>query len=150
MKVFRLERELFLPRARAEIFPFFAAAENLERLTPEFLKFQIVTPVPVEMRAGARIEYRLKVHGVPIRWLTEIEAWDPPHRFVDVQLRGPYRRWHHTHTFEERDGGTLCRDVVEYAPMGGALVNALFVRRDVENIFRYRRERLLEIFAAVG
>jgi hypothetical protein len=86
------------------------------------------------------------LHGFPIRWRTEITAWDPPHRFIDVQLRGPYTLWHHAHTFEERDGGTLCLDHVRYRPRGGALVNWLFVRRDVERIFQYRQQRMLELF----
>jgi ligand-binding SRPBCC domain-containing protein len=86
------------------------------------------------------------VHGIPICWRTEIAEWQPPHRFVDVQLRGPYRLWHHTHTFEERDGGTLCGDHVRYRPHGGALMHWLFVHRDVERIFQYRQQRLKESF----
>jgi ligand-binding SRPBCC domain-containing protein len=138
--------ELWLPRPRAEVFPFFAEARNLEKITPPWLKFEVITPAPIEMRPGALIDYRIRVHGLPIRWRTEIEEWDPPHRFVDVQLRGPYTLWHHTHTFLERDGGTLCRDEVRYRPRGGAIINRLFVQRDVEQIFLYRQKRLREIF----
>jgi ligand-binding SRPBCC domain-containing protein len=98
------------------------------------------------MRAGTLIDYRIRVHGIPIRWRTEIAVWQPPSRFVDVQLRGPYTLWHHTHTFETRDGGTLCADQVRYRPRGGALVNWLFVRRDVQRIFRYRQQRMHELF----
>jgi len=98
------------------------------------------------MRPGTLIDYRIKIHGIPIRWRTEITEWDPPLRFVDVQLSGPYTLWHHVHTFIEHDGGTLCRDEVRYRPRGGALMNWLFVRGDVERIFRYRQERLLEVF----
>jgi hypothetical protein len=98
------------------------------------------------MRAGAEIDYRLRVHGLPIRWRTRIESWQPERRFVDVQLRGPYRLWHHTHEFEEVAGGTLCRDVVRYAVPGGRLVERLFVRRDVERIFEFRRRALIELF----
>lgn len=146
MKTFLYTSELWLPQTRDKVFPFFAEARNLEQLTPPFLQFEVLTPAPITMRGGALIDYQLRVHGFPIRWRTEITEWDPPHRFVDQQLRGPYHMWHHTHTFVERDGGTLCRDEVVYRPRGGTLVNWLFVRRDVERIFAYRRERLLEIF----
>lgn len=137
---------VWLPRPRAEVFPFFAEARNLESLTPPWLRFEVLTPEPIVMRPGTLIDYRIRVHGVPIRWRTEIAEWRPPQRFVDVQLRGPYTLWHHTHTFEERDGGTLCRDVVRYRPIGGALMNWLFVRRDVERIFAYRSRRMTELF----
>jgi ligand-binding SRPBCC domain-containing protein len=146
MTPFEFNAELWLPRPREEVFPFFAEARNLEQLTPPFLKFEVLTPAPIVMRSGLIIDYRLKVHGVPIRWKTEILDWEPPHRFVDTQLKGPYKLWHHTHTFEERDGGTLCRDVVLYWPLGGALMNWLFVRRDVEQIFEFRRKTLLARF----
>jgi len=108
------------------VFPFFAEARNLETLTPPWLKFEVLTPAPIVMRPGTLIDYRIRVHGLPIRWRTEITAWDPPHRFVDVQLHGPYTLWHHTHTFEERDGGTLCLDHVRYCRARGA--NQLAVR----------------------
>jgi ligand-binding SRPBCC domain-containing protein len=145
---FTLKTELWLPRPRSEVFPFFAEARNLEELTPPFLNFTVLTPPPIEMRAGLLIDYRLKVHGLPVYWRTEILDWEPPHRFVDTQLRGPYWLWHHTHTFEEKDGGTLCGDLVRYRPIGGALMNWLFVRRDVENIFAYRTKVLLAKFGS--
>ena len=100
------------------------------------------------MQPGALIDYRIRVHALPIRWRTEITEWDPPHRFVDVQLRGPYTLWHHTHMFDEKGGGTLCIDKVNYRPRGGAIINRLFVRKDVQRIFAYRRKRLLELFPA--
>ncbi len=143
-----LEPALWLPRPRAEVFPFFADARNLEDLTPPWLHFEILTPLPIPMRAGALIDYRLRVHGVPLRWRTRIEVWDPPAGFVDVQVRGPYRLWHHTHRFEEQDGGTLCVDRVRYWPRGGAWVNRLFVRRDVARIFAYRARVLHQRFGA--
>lgn len=148
MNEFTLRFELWLPRPRNEIFPFFAEARNLETLTPSWLKFEVLTPAPIEMRPGALIDYRIRVHGIPIRWRTEISEWQAPHRFVDRQLKGPYTLWHHTHTFEERDGGTLCLDDVRYRPRGGALVNWLFVRRDVDRIFRFRQQRLRELFGS--
>ncbi len=146
MREYIFHAELFLAHPREEVFPFFAQASNLEILTPPWINFQVLTPEPIVMRAGLLIDYRIKVHGLPIRWKTEIAEWSPPHRFIDTQLRGPYRLWHHTHTFEERDGGTLCTDHVRYHPWGGALIHTLFVRRDVERIFAYRQKKLLELF----
>lgn len=146
MTVHRFEMEQWLPRPRTEVFPFFADAANLQAITPPWLDFKVVTPGPVTMRPGALIDYRLKLRGIPIGWRTEISVWEPPFRFVDRQLKGPYRQWIHEHTFEEKDGGTLCRDQVDYAVLGGALVNRFFVRRDVETIFAYRREKLDRMF----
>jgi ligand-binding SRPBCC domain-containing protein len=146
MRLFTFTAELWLPHAPAEIFPFFGDARNLQAITPAWLDFQIVTPGPITMQAGTLIDYRLRVHGVPLRWRTRINAWEPPHRFVDEQLRGPYRQWLHEHTFVAQNGGTLARDVVRYAVPGGALVNWLFVRRDVERIFAHRQAKLRERF----
>jgi ligand-binding SRPBCC domain-containing protein len=146
MSEFTFNAELWLPRPREEIFPFFSEARNLERLTPPWLKFEVLTPAPIPMQSGTLIDYRIRIHGIPVRWRTEIIEWDPPYRFVDVQLGGPYTLWHHTHTFIERDDGTLCRDQVRYRPRGGALVNRLFVRRDIEKIFHYRQQQLTALF----
>jgi ligand-binding SRPBCC domain-containing protein len=144
-----LERALFIPKPRAEVFAFFAEAANLERITPSFLKFHILTPGPIPMRAGTLIDYQLRLHGVPLRWRTLIESFDPISSFTDVQLKGPYRRWHHHHTFEDAPGGTLMRDRVDY-DLGfgwiGNIVHALFVRRSVEQIFDYRNKTIMEIF----
>ena len=148
MKEFILSTEQWLPCPRDKLFPFFADAFNLEQITPPWLNFQVITPAPIVMRVGALIEYRIRIHGIPVGWRTEIVEWNPPYGFVDQQLSGPYRLWHHRHTFEEKDGGTLCLDYVRYHPIGGALMNALFVRRDVEKIFAYRRERLSALFGA--
>ncbi len=144
----KLETAVWLPRPVGEVFPFFADARNLEKLTPPWLRFSVLTPGPIEMRAGAIIDYKLRVRGIPLRWQSEITAWEPPHRFVDEQRRGPYRHWHHEHVFEERDGGTLARDRVDYGVFGGALVERLFVRRDVTKIFAYRRDALLSLFGS--
>ena len=146
MKIFSLETELWLPRPRAEVFSFFANAHNLESLTPPWLKFEVVTPAPIAMRPGTLIDYRIRIHGVPVRWRTEITGWQPPCEFVDEQLHGPYRLWQHTHVFEESAGGTQCIDQVRYCPRGGALMNWLFVRRDVAKIFAYRTQQLMKIF----
>lgn len=140
------ETELWLPVTREKVFPFFADAHNLEIITPPWLNFEILPLGEIPMRVGALIDYQIRIHGIPVRWRTEIADWNPPHSFVDQQLRGPYRLWRHTHTFTEKNGGTLCGDRVEYAVPGGALVNKLFVRRDVEKIFAYRAEALKKQF----
>ena len=142
------ETELWLPVPRENIFPFFADARNLEVITPPWLNFKILTPGEIPMRVGVLIDYQIRIHGFPVCWRTRIADWNPPVSFVDEQLRGPYRLWHHTHTFVEKDGGTLCKDRVEYAVPGGALVNKFFVRRDVEKIFAYRAEALKKHFSA--
>ena len=143
-----LESSCFLDYPIDEVFSFFQDAHNLEALTPDFLKFEVLTPKPVEMRTGALIDYRIRLRGIPLRWRTEITDWNPPHSFVDQQLRGPYRQWHHTHEFVAQDGGTLCTDRVRYRVFGGALIQRLFVRSDVDRIFRYRLERMRELFPA--
>lgn len=145
VRLHRLEREQFLPRPPDEAFEFFSDAHNLEAITPPSLRFRIVTPGPIEMREGTLIEYRLRLRGLPLRWLTRIDAWEPGRRFVDRQLHGPYRVWHHTHSFEPAGGGTMMRDVVRYAlPLGavGGLVNLLAVRRELDHIFDFRREAI--------
>ena len=147
MRAHLLTREQVLPGRPQDVFPFFASARNLEAITPPWLGFHVVTPEPIAMAAGTEIAYRLRLHGVPVRWLTRIEAWEPPVRFVDVQLRGPYRLWHHTHEFapDPRDPGrTLMRDTVRYRlPLGplGALARPL-VARDLRRIFDHRAERV--------
>src|SRR3954462_4588016 len=137
-----LRREQLLPGSPDDVFPFFADAGNLEAITPPSLAFSLTTPRPIAMQVGTIIEYRLRLHGLPIRWLTQIEAWEPGVRFVDRQLRGPYALWHHTHEFEpDPRGGTLMRDTVRYAlPFGaaGGAAHALFVQRDLERIFDFR------------
>ena len=132
-----------------QAFDFYGDALNLEPLTPPWLHFEVTTPMPIEMGAGTLLDYRLRLHGAPIRWRTEIQTWEPPTGFVDTQVRGPYRLWEHTHTFEPLgDGGaTLIRDRVRYAlPFGplGALAHTLFVRRDLQRIFDYRQQAVAE------
>ena len=136
-------------RPLASVFPFFADARNLEKITPDWLRFQILTGSTIEMRAGANIEYRIRIRGIPVRWRTEISVWEPPHRFVDRQIRGPYRLWIHEHTFAEAGGVTTMRDRIEYAVPGGEIVRRLLVAPDIERIFDYRRITLAKAFAAV-
>jgi len=156
VKVRRLERTTIVPRPLEEVFAFFADAGNLEALTPASLAFEIVTPQPIDMTEGTLIDYRLRIHGLPLRWQSEISVWEPPHRFVDEQRKGPYRRWHHEHLFEdvlqdEEPGvtsgvaSTRVIDRVDYAVWLDPLVHP-FVRRDLEKIFNYRQERLRELF----
>ena len=141
MKVHVLEREQVLGPPPGAVFPFFADARNLEAITPPLLRFRVVTPGPIEMGKGTRLRYRLRLHGVPIGWDTVIAAWEPPHRFVDVQTRGPYAIWHHTHAFAPHDGGTRMRDTVRYAigfgPLG-ELAHRALVQRDLDAIFDFR------------
>ena len=144
-----LQREQRLPGPPEEVFPFFADARNLEAITPPLLGFEVVTPGDIEMGVGTLIQYRLRLRGIPVGWLTSIQAWDPPHRFVDTQVRGPYALWHHTHTFgPDGAGGTLMTDTVRYAIGFGVLgdvAHRLFVRRDVEAIFDFRREAIVPL-----
>lgn len=142
-----LRAEMLVEQPLETVFEFFADAKQLERITPPILNFKILTPMPVEMKKGLLLDYQISIHKIPIKWKTEIAAWEPPYRFVDRQLKGPYKLWHHEHTFEETDQGTLVKDKVLYKPIGGALVHKLFVRSDLEKIFRYRQEKISEIFA---
>ena len=144
--VLQRRQRLELPAERA--FEFFAQARNLAVITPPWMGFDVITPEPIEMRPGALIDYRLKLHGVPVRWRTRIEVWEPPVRFIDVQVSGPYALWEHTHTFE-RDGeqGVVIGDHVRYAiPLGllGRIAHAAFVKRDLERVFDYRERAVAE------
>ena len=129
-----------------QVFSFFADAHNLEILTPSWLRFQILTPPPVIMHAGARIDYRIRIRGLPVGWQSEITAWEPPYRFVDEQRRGPYRLWVHEHRFQEAGSSTLALDEVHYAVPGGSLVNRVLVEPDLRKIFEHRRHQLERIF----
>ncbi|MGE3959549.1 MAG: SRPBCC family protein [Vicinamibacterales bacterium] len=140
-----LRAETWVNRPPEAVFPFFAEAANLQQLTPPWLHFEIRTPQPIAMQVGALIEYRISLHGIPMSWLTEIAAYQPPDMFVDRQVRGPYRTWIHTHQFRPERGGTLLLDHVEFDMLGGALVGPL-VRRDLLRIFTYRHEALLAHF----
>ena len=147
-----LERTQRLATPRREIFAFFSEIHNLQRLTPPFLDFEIVTKEKVPMRVGARIEYRIRLMGLPMAWLTEITEFVPEQRFVDTQLRGPYRVWEHLHEFVELPDGTLMRDRVEYElPFGpaGEAAHALFIRRTLQRIFDYRAQASAGLFGAL-
>jgi ligand-binding SRPBCC domain-containing protein len=139
--VHRLERRQHLRLPPDQVFAFFAEARNLERITPPWLRFALLADGHGEMGVGTVIDYRLHVHRIPLRWTSRIEEWEPGRGFVDRQVRGPYRLWHHRHSFAADDGGTMVRDEVHYTlPLGrvGELAHPLFVRRDLERIFAYR------------
>jgi ligand-binding SRPBCC domain-containing protein len=146
MKLYHHQAEIRLPKPLHEVFPFFSEAYNLEELTPPWVKFQILTPRPITMEVGTLIDYRIRVRGIPLRWRTRIDVWEPPHRFVDTQLRGPYRRWVHEHVFEADGDETICRDNIEYAVWGGPWVQRFWVGPDVTRIFKYRQRRMLQLF----
>jgi ligand-binding SRPBCC domain-containing protein len=148
--VHRLQRSQLVDRPLDEVFAFFAEAQNLERITPPWLRFELTGNGPADMNVGTLIDYRLHVHRVPIRWRSRIEEWSPGRCFVDRQLRGPYRLWHHRHTFSQEGDGTLVEDQVTYAlPLGrlGDIAHPLFVRRDLERIFDHRHRAVKQILA---
>jgi len=152
MRIHELRREQVLDGTPDALFAFFADARNLEALTPPLLRFRVITPEPIDMGAGTFIQYRLRLHGVPVGWKTLIQAWEPPHRFVDVQVSGPYALWHHTHELSPvGDTQTRMVDTVRYAvgfgPLG-ELANRLLVRRDVEAIFDFRAREIPGLLAA--
>ena len=153
MHEYQLISDFIIPKPRQEVFAFFSDAGNLERITPPWLNFKIITPLPINMKQGALIEYRIRLKGIPMGWRTLISTWDAPHSFVDEQLKGPYALWHHTHEFFEvpaspstgQAAGTRMVDTVRYGlPLGplGRIAHALVVRRDLEKIFAYRREHI--------
>jgi ligand-binding SRPBCC domain-containing protein len=149
----RLQRTLRLARPRDEVFAFFADASNLEAITPAFLRFRILTPAPIAMRPGARIEYALSLFGVPLRWKTRITEWQPGLRFVDEQESGPYALWRHTHEFESHGDATVVRDLVEYLePLGplGRVAHVVFVERALDRIFEFRRAAIARLLGPGG
>lgn len=148
-RAWRLSARQWVPLSPAVVFPFFQDPYNLERITPPFLHFHVQRASTPAIEAGTRIWYRLSLHGVPMWWRTRIEGWAPPLAFEDVQERGPYKLWHHRHEFEERDGGTLMRDVVRYELWMGSLVPGLverWVAHDVRTIFEYRQQAIAALF----
>ncbi|MET0593228.1 MAG: SRPBCC family protein [Polyangiaceae bacterium] len=150
-KSYRFERSQTVPRPRAEIFAFFSDASNLGKITPPFVGFEMLSKTPLVIGEGTLIDYKLRLYGVPVRWQTRIETFERDVAFTDIQLKGPYRRWHHRHTFTDVPGGTRMDDVVDYElPLGvlGSIAHALFVARSLEQIFDYRRKVITELFGA--
>lgn len=141
--------ETWLAHPIEKVFEFFSSEKNLEILTPDFLQFRVLGMNTPQIQEGTLIDYRLKIHGIPVRWQTRIEEWKPGHHFVDTQLKGPYSLWHHRHEFTAENGGTRMRDRVMFRlPLGGLgmLVAGAFVRKDVRQIFEYRERKLAELF----
>lgn len=130
----------------AEVFAFFGDAANLETITPPWLHFRIISGTEQPLSRGSLIDYRLRIRGFPVKWRTEITDWNPPHNFQDTQLRGPYRQWIHTHRFTETDGGTLCKDEIDYSMACARIANWLLVRRDLIRIFEYRHNTMIRLF----
>jgi ligand-binding SRPBCC domain-containing protein len=152
VRIHLLERSQRVEVPAEQAFAFYGDALNLEPLTPPWLHFEVTTPGELAFQPGTLLDYRLRLHGVPVRWRTRIETWEPPARFVDTQVRGPYSLWEHTHLFEkDGDATTVIHDRVRYAiPLGplGAIAHWLFVRRDLERIFDYRRDAVAERLVA--
>jgi ligand-binding SRPBCC domain-containing protein len=143
-RAMRLSTKITLPQTAEYVFDLFADAPNLQAITPESLRFQIITPQPIDMSAGTLIDYRLSLRSVPIRWRREISVWEPPYRFIDRQLRGPYQLWEHTHTFHRLDEGTLVCDDVHYRVPGGRMMHRIIMKPELKKIFEYRHRRLSE------
>ena len=152
VKVRTLERTQIVPRPIAETFKFFSDPHNLQRLTPAFLNFKFLAPPPAVMHPGTAIDYQIRLYGVPVHWRTRIEIVEAPKKFVDVQEKGPYALWRHSHTFKDVGGGTTeMKDRVEYAmPLGvlGEVAYHLFVARSLAQIFEFRERKLAEIMGS--
>ena len=150
MKIFTLEREQRIDRPLEEVFDFFSKPDNLAKITPSTVGFRILTPTPIAMQTGTVIDYTIKVFGFRRYWTTLITNYTPPHSFVDVQLKGPYEFWHHTHSFEAVGQATLMKDSVRYVmPLGflGQLAHELIVKRQLRSIFDHRERVIAEYFA---
>jgi ligand-binding SRPBCC domain-containing protein len=144
-----LKRTTIINRSLGVVFDFFSKAENLNKLTPSNLHFKILSPLPVKMQPGTLIDYQLRLMGVPFKWQTEITVWEPPHRFIDIQKKGPYKLWIHEHIFEEKEGKTIMYDLIEYKFPGGifeSFIHHFFVKKGLQNIFGYREKTCMEIF----
>jgi len=148
-KEYLLEKHQFISKSKSEVFDFFKTPENLEKITPKKLSFKIITPLPIVMRKGTLIEYKIKILGIPIYWRTLINKYNPPNTFRDTQLNGPYEIWDHTHIFKECKNGTMMIDRIVYSiPYSfiGRLANFIWVKRELKNIFNYRYKIIEEIF----
>ena len=149
MKTFEINTKQYINKSLDVVFEFFSKPENLEMITPESLSFNILTPTPIKMEKGSLIDYTIRLFGIPIHWRTLISDYEPPFRFVDQQIKGPYTFWHHTHTFQQVDGGVEIIDKVKYSlPMGwlGTLVHSIWVRKDLEKIFEHRKTVIQDYF----
>ena len=149
MKTFEINMKQYINKPLEVVFEFFSKPENLEMITPKSLSFNILTPTPIKMEKGSLIDYTIRLFGIPIHWRTLISDYEPPFRFVDQQIKGPYTFWHHTHTFKLVEGGVEIIDQVKYSlPLGwlGTLAHAIWVRKDLEKIFEYRKTVIQHYF----
>lgn len=149
MKEYVLQKITVINKPLAEVFAFFSKAENLNKITPDEVHFKILTPLPIPMAKGTLIDYKIKLHGIPFVWKTRISEWNPPYKFADQQLVGPYSKWNHEHFFEEKDGKTIMTDKVTYLSKGwiiAPILHLLFVDKKVKQIFEYREAQLKQIF----
>lgn len=149
MREYVLEKTTQINKPLAEVFEFFSKAENLNKITPSEVYFKILTPLPIPMAKGTLIDYRIKLNGIPFKWKTEISEWNPPFKFADQQLKGPYSKWYHEHIFEEKNGITIMTDRVTYLSKGWILapfLHWLFVDKKVKEIFEFREIELMKIF----
>jgi len=149
MKTFEINMKQYINKPLEVVFEFFSKPENLEMITPKSLSFNILTPTPIKMEKGSLIDYTIRLFGIPIHWRTLISDYEPPFRFVDQQIKGPYTFWHHTHTFRLVEGGVEIIDQVKYSlPLGwlGTLAHAIWVRKDLEKIFEYRKTVIQNYF----
>lgn len=149
LKIYELRKQVLVPAPLEDVFSFFSKAENLNLITPPWLHFKILTPSPIKMEENASIDYSIKIFGFGMAWKSKITVWQPPHRFTDLQMKGPYRHWEHTHIFEEKEGNTYMEDVVRYAAPGfvlSPLLHFFFIRPRLEKIFVFRETSILEYF----
>ena len=153
MKTYNLEFEQFIDLPIEDVFDFFSKPENLSLITPPRLRFDILTPTPLEMKEGQLIDYSLKIlYLIKLHWRTLITDYQKPYKFIDQQIKGPYTLWHHTHTFEEKDGGTLIKDNLKYViPFGwiGRAIHFIYIKHDINGIFQYRHKILNDIFSEI-
>ncbi len=149
MKDYVLQTTTVINKPLKEVFEFFSKAENLNKITPKEVYFKILTPLPIPMEKGTLIDYKIKLNGIPFVWKTRISEWNPPFKFADQQLVGPYSKWYHEHFFEEKDGKTIMTDKITYLSKGwiiAPLLHRLFVDKKVKQIFEYRETQLQQIF----
>ncbi len=151
MKVYTLNKSQEISRGITDVFDFFSKPENLCDITPKRMNFNILTPSPIKMKKGALIDYTINIMFISMRWRTLITKYDPPYLFIDEQLKGPYPKWHHTHTFTKiNENETLIKDTVLYSvPLGfiGRVVHWIYIKRDLKKIFSYRKKRIQGIFS---
>lgn len=140
-----IHREQIVSKNIKEVFEFFEKPENLSVITPNWIKFRIMTKSPLEMKTGAEFDYRIYLMGVPLKWKTVIAKYEPPYKFVDIQKKGPYKLWVHTHTFEAIENGTKITDNIDYELYGGPvgnLINSLYVKHNLKAIFNFRKNKI--------